>query len=892
VGSPITSIDALKDLYVLPALGPTGSTAARIHPSAVPSPALSPSPSPSASPRPTATSANRGQAALKVPPGGSVAPRAAVPLPGRIKPPAVARPTGAPVRLGDIATITAAPAPATGYTRTNGVPSIGIGVTKKAQANTVAVSDEIHSAIPRIVEMLGGPAQSARVTVVLDQAPFIRQSIDDLAREGLLGLVFAVLVILGFLLSVRATLVTAVSIPLSVLIAMIVLDLGGYTLNLLTLGALAVAIGRVVDDSIVVIENITRHLGYGRPRRGAIVDAVREVAGAITASTVTTVAVFAPIGFVGGEVGELFRPFAVTVTAALLGSLLVSLTVVPALCSAVLRPRAGSQDAARRQRRSLHRGYRRLLQAAMRRPAISVLLAVGMLGGTAALVPRLHTNFLGDAGGDTVTVSQELAPGTGLLQADAAARQVEGVLAATPGVVSYQVTVGSPEAGAVGFGTASQSSGTTQFSVTLKAKADAIAVRDDLRRRLAALDKPEQVGQLTVNGGLGHDTLAVSVRAADPAVLARAAAQVQQLVQSIPGAADVRNNLAAAQPTVAVAVDRRKAAQSGLTEAQVGRAVATALRGTTAGTLTIGGVAQPVVVRAGAAPGDLAALRALPLAGANGTIPLSEVATVSQRSTAPSIRHTNGARSAEITARARADDVGAVTATLRRKLTTLALPAGAHAQIGGVSTAQNDAFAQLEWALLVAIAVVYLVLVVTFRSLVQPLLLLVAIPFAATGAIGLLLLTGSPLGVAALIGMLMLVGIVVTNAIVLVDLVNQHRREGRNLLEAVLEGAVQRLRPILMTAVATVFALLPMALGLTGGGVFISQPLAIVVIGGLVSSTLLTLVLVPVLYVLAARGRGGAIARSAGNHHLATTQVVAAVTLAAGPRGQHRSNSR
>lgn len=896
VGSPITSIDALKNLYVLPAFGPTGSTAAtpagRIHPSAVPNPALSPSPSPSASPRPTATSANRGPPALKAPPGSSVAPRAAVPLPGRIKSPAVAGPTGVPVRLGDIATITAAPAPATGYTRTNGVPSIGVGVTKKAQANTVAVSDEIHSAIPRIVEMLGGPTQSATVTVVLDQAPFIRQSIDDLAREGLLGLVFAVLVILGFLMSVRATLVTAVSIPLSVLIAMIVLDLGGYTLNLLTLGALAVAIGRVVDDSIVVIENITRHLGYGRPRRGAIVDAVREVAGAITASTVTTVAVFAPIGFVGGEVGELFRPFAVTVTAALLGSLLVSLTVVPVLCSAVLRPPAGSRDAARRQRRSLQRGYRRLLQAAMRRPAISVLLAVGMLGGTAALVPRLHTNFLGDAGGDTVTVSQELAPGTGLLQADAAARQVEGVLAATPGVVSYQVTVGSPEAGAVGFGTASQSSATTQFSVTLKAKAEAIAVRDDLRRRLAALDKPEQVGQLTVHGGLSHDTLAVSVRAADPAVLARAAAQVQQLVQSIPGAADVRNNLAAAQPTVAVAVDRRKAAQSGLTEAQVGQAVATALRGSTAGTLTIGGVAQPVVVRAGAAPGDLAALRALPLVGANGTIPLSEVATVSQRSTAASISHTDGARSAEITARAPADDIGAVTATLRGKLATLALPAGAHAQLGGVSTAQNDAFVRLEWALLVAIAVVYLVLVVTFRSLVQPLLLLVAIPFAATGAIGLLLLTGSPLGVAALIGMLMLVGIVVTNAIVLVDLVNQHWREGRNLLEAVLEGAAQRLRPVLMTAVATVSALLPMALGLTGGGVFISQPLAIVVIGGLVSSTLLTLVLVPVLYVLAARGRGGAIARSAGNRNLAATQVMAAVTLPAGSRGQHRSNSR
>jgi HAE1 family hydrophobic/amphiphilic exporter-1 len=823
VGSPITSVEALTDLYVLPALGSTGSTAG----------------AQAGQTRPLAPSSNRGQPAPRASPGGSVSPRAAVP-------------TTAPVRLGDIATITAAHAPATGYTRTNGVPSVGIGVTKKTQANTLAVADEVRGALPRITEMLGGAARKANVTVVLDQAPFIRQSVDDLTREGLLGLVFAVLVILGFLLSVRATLVTAVSIPLSVLVAMIVLDLGGYTLNLLTLGALAVAIGRVVDDSIVVIENITRHLRDGRARRAAIVDAVREVAGAITASTVTTVAVFAPIGFVGGEVGELFRPFAVTVTAALLGSLLVSLTVVPVLCSAMLRPQAGLRDRPRRQRPWMQRSYRLLLLAAVRRPVISVLVAVGILGGTVALVPRLHTNFLGDAGGDALTVNQELAPGTGLPQADAAARRVEGVLAATPGVRSYQVTVGSPEGGAVGFGTASQGS-TTTFSVTLDAKTDAAAVRDDLRRRLVALGGPDQPRQLTVQGGFDHDTLAVSVRAADPAVLARAAAQVQQLVESVPGAADVRNNLAAAQPTVAVAVDRRKAAQLGLTEAQIGQSVATALRGSTAGTLTIGGVAQPVVVRAGAAPGDLAALRALPLAGARGTIRLSDVASVTQRSTAPSISHTDGARSAEITARAAADDLGAITAALQAKLATLALPAGAHAQLGGVSTAQNDAFAQLGWALLVAIAVVYLVLVVTFRSLLQPLLLLVAIPFAATGAVGLLLLTGTPLGVAALIGMLMLVGIVVTNAIVLVDRVNQHRRDGRALLEAVIEGAAQRLRPILMTAVATVFALLPMGLGLIGGGVFISQPLAIVVIGGLASSTLLTLVLVPVLYVLAAR---------------------------------------
>ncbi|WP_219412561.1 efflux RND transporter permease subunit [Pseudonocardia nigra] len=768
---------------------------------------------------------------------------------------------GDPVRLGDIATVRAEPAPATGDTRTDGAPSIGIGITKQEDANTVAVSHEVDEALPEIVDLLGGAAQDAQATVVFDQAPFIEQSVEDLTTEGLLGLVFAVLVILGFLLSVRATLVTAVSIPLSVLIAMGALYVGGHTLNILTLGALTVAVGRVVDDSIVVIENIKRHIGLGGPRTAAILTAVREVAGAITASTITTVAVFAPIGLVGGQVGELFRPFAVTVTAALLASLLVSLTVVPVLASLVLRRPARPEKESGAGR--MQRGYLPVLRAAIARPVLSLGVAVAILAGTVALVPLLQTNFLGDAGGGTLAVRQELAPGTALPQADAAAQRVEEVLSDTEGVASYQVTVGSPGGAAGGFGPRA-GTGDTRFSVTLEESADATAVADDLRARLADLGPPAEVGTLTVQGGaagFGNDELEVEVTAQDPDVLARAADQVQQAVAAIPGATDVRNDLAAAQESVDVAVDQEAAAAAGLTEAGIGRSVAAALRGTPIGTVTVDGVEQDVVLRTGAAPADLAALEALPLAGAGGPTTLGpttlgEVATVTRTTTAPSIGHIDGDRSASITARPDADDLGAVGAELRTALDELDLPAGATAEIGGISEEQDEAFAQLGLALLVAIAVVYLVMVVTFRSLLQPLLLLVSIPFAGTGALGLLLVTGTPLGVAALIGMLMLVGIVVTNAIVLIDLVNQYRRAGRKVDEAVVEGAAQRLRPILMTAVATIFALLPMAFGITGGSAFISQPLAIVVIGGLVSSTLLTLVLVPVLYVLVERVRG------------------------------------
>ncbi|WP_214406368.1 efflux RND transporter permease subunit [Pseudonocardia lacus] len=807
VGGPITAADQLADLYVVPGAGATGAGAQ----------------------------------------GGSA------------RAPA---PSAQPVRLGDIATITAAPAPATGHTRTNGVPSIGISVTKQEQANTVSVAEAVRDELDEVTDLLGGAAQDAQVTVIFDQAPFIEQSVEDLTTEGLLGLVFAVLVILGFLLSVRATLVTAVSIPLSVLIAMIVLYVGDYTLNILTLGALTVAIGRVVDDSIVVIENIKRHIGYGGPRRAAILTAVREVAGAITASTITTVAVFAPIGLVGGQVGELFRPFAITVTAALLGSLLVSLTVVPVLASLVLRtpaepepePVAGVEP----ERTRLQRGYLPLLRAGIARPVVSLLVAVGIFAGTVALVPLLETNFIGDAGGDTLTVSQELPAGTPLPRADEAARQVEAVLADQDGIESYQVTVGSPDDAGRAFGRPGQNAAATRFTVTLTEDAVAADVTDDLRFWFDDLD-PAVVGDLTVEpgqGGLGNNQLAVDIRAEDPAVLAEAADLVQRAVAGIDGASDVSNNLAAAQDVVDVQVDRRAAAGIGLTEAQVGQTVAAALRGSTVGTLTIDGVEQDVLLRTGTAPADVAALEALPMVGPGGQRPLREIATVATTSTAPTISRTDGSRSAQITARPAADDLGRVSADLQEALDELDLPAGATAEIGGVSSEQQEAFAQLGLALLAAIAVVYLVMVITFRSLLQPLLLLVSIPFAATGALGLLLVTGTPLGVPALIGMLMLVGIVVTNAIVLIDLVNQYRRAGRPVHEAVVEGAAQRLRPIVMTAVATIFALLPMAFGLTGGGGFISQPLAVVVIGGLISSTVLTLVLVPVLYVLTGRFTG------------------------------------
>ncbi|GAB1694137.1 efflux RND transporter permease subunit [Krasilnikovia sp. M28-CT-15] len=756
-----------------------------------------------------------------------------------------------PVKLGDVATVESTLATATSYTRTDGVDSLGIEVTAAPDGNPVLISDEVRAKLDDLEKNSG-----AKLTVISDQAPFVEKSIKSLTTEGLLGLFMAVIVILVFLLSVRSTLVTAVSIPLSVLVALIALWVGDYSLNLLTLGALTIAVGRVVDDSIVVLENIKRHLGYGEQKVHAITTAVKEVAGAVTASTLTTVAVFAPIALVGGFVGQLFAPFAITVTVALLASLLVSLTIIPVFAYWFLRPAGGGnespevrQAAEEKEKRSpLQRTYLPVIRFATHRRWTTVLIGVLILVGTLGLGSKLETNFIDESGQDTIMISQQLPAGTSLAATDAAARQVEAVLEQRADVETYQVTVGNgtfnPFAGA------SDASG-ANFIVRLDPDADAEVVSDELRTKL---DGMSGIGEITVGGdsgsGFNANQLSVIVKATDPAVLATATEQVRQAMAATPGVTDVGTNLAASVPRLDVTVDRAAAARAGLTEAEIARTVAGAFRPAPAGQITVDSATQNVVISLGTPPTSADALRKLPLPTAKGVVQLDSVADVKEASGPEEVTRIDGNRSATVTGTATGSDVGATTRELTKKLDALTLPSGASKEIGGVSEQQADAFADLGLAVLAAIAIVFIIMVATLRSLVQPLILLVSIPFAATGAIILLLITGTPLGVPALIGVLMLVGIVVTNAIVLMDLVNHYRHAGMGVQEAVIEGGRHRLRPILMTAIATIFALLPMALGLTGEGAFISQPLAIVVIGGLVSSTLLTLVLVPTLYTM------------------------------------------
>ncbi|TFB77453.1 efflux RND transporter permease subunit [Cryobacterium flavum] len=795
----------------------------------------------------------------------------------------------APATIGDVATVALVENPITSISRVNGEPALTIAVTKVPAANTVDVSKAVRAILPQ----LEAAVAPATFTVVFDQAPFIQQSIDALTQEGLLGLGFAVIVILLFLLSVRATLVTAISIPTSVLITFIGLQRVGYSLNILTLGALTIAIGRVVDDSIVVIENIKRHLVAGADRAATIVFAVREVAGAITASTITTVTVFLPISFVGGSTGELFRPFALTVTIALLASLLVSLTIVPVLAYWFLRaPKAVTADQtalaaepepailetgghsrhaaaasastgmapnlptrlsaaaeAGENPGRLQKGYLPVIRFTLKHAVATLLLAVLVLGGTAALVPFMKVNFLGSTGQDTFRVTQTLPVSSSLAAQDAASASVEKALRDLDGIDIVQLSIGGGSAASAFRGGAPTSSAVT-YSITTADGANADTVQNHARTALAKLGDVGEISVAAASGFGASSDIAVDITAATDADLQTATTAILSAVQKLGAIKESASTLAASLPYLAVTIDREAAATAGLSEFALGTLVSQAMQPSAIGSIVIDETNLTVYLSAQSPPTTAADLAARQIPTRTGAVALDTLATVEQVDGPSTLTTAKGLRTATVSATPASDDLGTANAQLGQMLADTALPTGATATLGGVSADQAEAFSQLGIAMLVAILIVYIVMVATFRSLLQPLLLLVSVPFAATGAIALQVVTGIPLGVPSLIGVLMLIGIVVTNAIVLVDLVNQYRRRGLSVPDALVAGASRRLRPILMTALATIFALLPMAIGLTGHGGFISQPLALVVIGGLVSSTVLTLIVLPVLYLL------------------------------------------
>ncbi|MFK4791152.1 efflux RND transporter permease subunit [Microbacterium sp. ZW T5_56] len=754
--------------------------------------------------------------------------------------------------IADVATVVEATDPVTSLSRVDGQSALTIAISKLPSANTVDVSKAVNDALADLEQQLGG----AKFTVIFDQAPYITQSIESLAQEGLLGLVFAVLIILLFLFSVRSTLVTAISIPTSVLVTFIGIQAFGYSLNILTLGALTMAIGRVVDDSIVVIENIKRHFVGDADRTKSILLAVREVAGAITASTITTVAVFLPVAFVGDMIGEIFRPFAMTITIAMLSSLFVALTIVPVLAYWFMKPGKpvldehgtpiDPEDPSAPPSR-LQKAYLPILSWTLKHSGVTLLIAVLVMGGTFALAPLMKLTTFGDSGQNTFTMSQKVGTAASLDVQQAAAEKVEQAVIDVAGVKTVQVSIGS--SGSALRDAFSGGSGGVTYSITTDSDADQEKVRADVQK---AVDGLSDVGEIsmTASQGIGSSDITVEITAPDAGTLQAASDAVVAKLQGVDGVGQVTSDLAASMPYIAVTVDRDKAAAAGLSEVAVGGIVSSLMRPQQAGSVEIDGSTVTVYVAAENPPATIEELRNTLVPTVMGPVALSTLAAVDQADGPASITTARGERTATISVTPAGDDLNAAGGAVAKALEDVSLPDGAAYSIGGATEQLTTTFSQLGLAMLAAILIVYIVMVATFKSLRQPLLLLISVPFSATGAVLLQLATGVPLGAASLIGVLMLIGIVVTNAIVLVDLVNQYRTRGLSTHDATLTGSSMRLRPILMTALATIFALTPMALGITGHGGFISQPLAIVVIGGLVSSTVLTLLVLPTLYNL------------------------------------------
>lgn len=775
--------------------------------------------------------------------------------------PAVSAPPAgpSPVHIRDIATVRLAGVATSGYARLDGSPALSLSVSKTSVANTVSVADAVSAALAAIGARHSG---TISVTVVNDMSTFIKQSTDGLLHEGLTGALFAVLTIFLFLFSLRSTLVAAVSIPLSLLAALVVMQAAGITLNVMTLGGLAVAVGRVVDDAIVVLENIYRHRSRGEDRLTASISGASEVAGAITAATVTTVGVFLPLGFVGGIVSQFFLPFALTVTFALVASLVCALTVVPVLAYLLIGRVPSNVDEDGEPRNSIWiRLYTPTISTALRNrwTKLGVMGVAGALFlATGVIAPLLPTAFI-DAGGEKV-LEVTVAPPAGTSSGPVLERagQAEQILLADPTVVHVATSI--PGEGDTGFQTiVAAQSGLPANSARITVRLDSSADLNASSTRLSAALAPVKTGGWDVavaqSAGFTSNNLTVVVSGDDPG---QVAAANDALVQALSGNADLLNlktDLSKATPEIQVTPDPNRAITVGMTAAQVAQAVRAMLVPSTATSITLAGQTSPtpVVVRVDpAAVTSVDDLRALPV-GTSAPRPLGEIATVEQVNAQGTITRVDQAPAATISAEITSIDTGRVSADVQHQVDAMrasgAIPADVSVRLAGVTQEQRSAFSGLYVSMAVAVLIVYLAMVLTFNSLVTPFVILFSLPLATIGAFPALLLTGRPLGISALIGFLMLIGIVVTNAIVLLDLVERLRAQGLSTHDALVEGGRTRVRPILMTAIATILALIPLAAGFSQGSI-IAAELGTVVIGGLFSSTFLTLIVVPVVYSL------------------------------------------
>ena len=772
------------------------------------------------------------------------------------------------IKVADVADVDLTTDDPQRISRANGKPGLILAVVKDPDANTADVTEAVSAAMDEMLDQ-GVIPPHVDVLELSNSGPEVRESLASLLREGTVGFLFAVATVFIFLLNIRPSLVRgialslrptaiiAVSIPLSLLTGVLLLSLTtDISLNFMSLAGLAIAVGRVVDDSIVVLENIYRHIHLGESRFEAAINGTQEVGAAIISSTLTTVVIFIPLAFISGVVGQFFSPFAISVSLALLASTAVAIIIVPVLAASLLRRGDFDDDAisgtgpADRQS-MIQRIYSPMLLWAIRYKFLTVAIAIIVTGASLGLITIIPITFFPSTTPEYLTVNVELPVGTSVERTYQEALAVEEVLlpfVERGWMTIYQTTVGGRaeqfDSGAAG--------GFHLAGSFVRLSEDVPENIEDIVRN-ALPDRGEDV-EITVtgiSGGPAQGDMDVRVTGSNFNDIAEVSRRLEGRINTIDGIVNVSSTVSEGKDEVVVSVDPTKAGEYSLTTTAVGLQVNQFISGRDISELDISGKTVDILIRGDRADvNDIEKLKDLHIASPVGPVKLGAIAHIGIKETPLSIFRFEGERSARITGSIIGENTRAIGVQVDQQIAALeaeGIPPGIAITSGGIFEQINEGFQDVFIAMAVGVVLVYLVMVASLGALRTPFIIVLSLPLAVVGAMVALVVTDRTLSLSAMMGFLLLVGIVVTNAIVLLTFVEQLRDRGYSVFDALIEGGRVRLRPILMTAFTTTFALLPLAASDTDTGI-IGAELATVVIGGLVSSTFLTLIVVPAVY--------------------------------------------
>ena len=779
---------------------------------------------------------------------------------------------GVPIRLKDIGSVEDSYQEQTEIIRINGKPGLTLRVQKLASANTVSVVDNVLKALPKLTGIPG----NVQLSLSFDQSLYIRQTISGLQQEALLGAMLAMLIILLFLRNVRGTLIIIVAIPLSILITFIMFRFGNITLNIMTFGGLALAVGRLVDDSIVELEAISRHYNerkQGQTKIQATLEAAKEVASPIFVSTLTTVIVFLPIVFLSGVAKLMFIPLTITIAVALFGSFFVSRTVTPLMCLNYLPPEKlldrTSTKLPDRIRVKAHDWidrlddwYERRLRWALGHRKLVIFGIVGISVLSVGLVKFIGTEFFPDQDEGQFTLTVKLPVGTRPEETNKVTQQIEGILQSNvPEIQAIISDIGVPSSRSGNSFSRNSGSHSANIQVALvpleQRKRSVFEIIKVIRPKLSAIPgttifiSPGGFLRFLLNFG-SSAPIDVEVRGFDLDAGSKLAKEIAAIVRSTPGATDVQISREDNLPELRVKIDRDKAGVLGINAAQISNTINTCINGSVASLYTdpVSGNVYNILVRLSEDyRSNIEDLKNIVITTSGGEqVLLGNIATIQKATSPVQIDRKYQQRLVEITANVTGRDLGSVADDIRAKVDKLTLPPGFEVKLTGNVEQQQKTFRDLSLAFGLAILLVYVVMASQFQSLLDPFIIMFTVPLGIVGVFWMLFLTNTTLSVTSFQGVIVMVGIVVSNGILLVDYTNHLRMRGVPLLDAVVSAGRTRLKPILMTSLATVLGLIPMALGI--GGESTQAPLAIAVIGGLTVSTTLTLFFVPALYTI------------------------------------------